>query len=402
MLDIGKIIGLPADSDWILFNTLYHKNIDKKDRSSPDALTLVFKNMNSGKKMVKTIKNPLMEIYMAKDHVDLGTYHHVDIPIGDLNVYDVSYKYKLKDMAKLIGKEQWYWNCLKERRFNDLDQIMLYNRFASADRNIEDFYMYKCRKHLGTKELKNTRKAYMDIEADIMKGYLDLKHTEGDAPVNAVTLLDEESMTCYTLALRDKDNPLIEEFENDIQDFIKELSDEFRDEFGDIDYKIAMFDTEIELIETLFKLMNTIKPDFAVCWNLGFDFPYLMHRIKANGRDPAEIICHPDFEYKECYYVKDTRNFEIKRKTDWCRVSGYTVYLDQMINYAAIRKSQAKIDSYKLDFIAEREVNTNKLDYSDIGHLKYLPYRDFARFIKYNIKDQLGSCKISLIAGTAC
>lgn len=393
-MDIGKLTGLPQGSDWILFNSLYHKNIDKSDRSSPDAITLIFKNMISGKKIVKTIKEPQMEIYLAKPHIDLGTYNHVDIPIDDVDVYDVNYKYKLKDMAKLIGKEQWYWNCIKERRLQDLDQLMLYNRFFSCDRNIEDFYMYKCRKHFGTKELTNTRKAYFDIEADIMKGYLDLKNTKGDAPVNMVSLLDEEKMIMYTLVLRDSDNPLIDEFEKDIPDILEEANEEFEDEFGHVDYKIAMFDSELELIRTLFQLLNTINPDFAVCWNMGFDIPYIMHRLKALGVNPADIMCHPDFDVKECFYVKDTRNFEIKKKTDWCRISSMIIYMDQMINYAAIRKSQAKIDSYKLDFIAEREVNSHKLDYSDIGHLKYLPYKDFKRFYLYNLKDVLVQYKI--------
>lgn len=393
-MDMHKVLGMSNKENWILFNTIYHKNIDPNDKKSPDAITLIFKNLDTGKKKVKTIKNPQIEIYMAKDHVNLGSYAHIDIPIDDVDVYDVSYKNRLRDMAALIGQEQFYWNCLKQRRFDDLNQIMLYNRFFSADKNIEDFYMFKCRDYFGTKQLPEMHKSFLDIETDLLKGYLNLKKTEGDAPINAITFIDDKSMTSYTVLLRDPTNPLVEEFEKDIPNFIEEITEEFGKEYGKFDFKIAMFDNEIELIQTIFALINEIKPDFCVAWNSGFDIPYIMHRINKLGYDVKDIMCHPDFKYKECFYAKDTRNFEIKRKTDWCRLSSYTIFTDQMINYAAVRKSGAKIDSYKLDFIAEREVNAKKLDYSDIGHIKYFPVKDYRRFVKYNINDVLLQWKI--------
>lgn len=388
-MDIGKILGLPKGGDWVLFNTMYHKKVDKSDKNSKDAITLVLKNMNSGKKIVRVVEDPLIEIYLAKEGVELGRYHHVDIEKEKLDRYDVSYKNRLHDMAKLIGKENFYWDCIKQRRFNDLDQLLLYNRFFSADRNIEDFYMYKCRKHFGDKELVGTRKAFFDIEADIMKGHLDLKKVEGDAPINIVSLIDAESKMSYTIALRDPDNPLIEEFEKDLETNLSEIAEELNEEYKvDLKYTCKYVDTELELIELLFQLINVLQPDFAVCWNLSFDFQYCMYRLNANGVNPADVMCHPDFKIKECFYVKDTKNFEIKKKTDWCRCSSYTMFMDQMINYAAIRKSGSKIDSYKLDFIGEKEVGIHKVDYSDIGHIKYLPYKDYRKFFKYNIGDK--------------
>lgn len=389
-----KVLGIPKNERWMLFNTIYHRHIDPKDKKSPDAITLILKNLDTGKKKIKTIKNPEIEIYMAKDHVDLGSYNHIDIPIDDVDVFDVSYKNRLRDMAALIGQENYYWNCIKQRRFDDLNQIMLYNRFFSADKNIEDFYMFKCRDYFGTHQLPEMHKSFLDIEADILKGYLDLKKVEGDAPINAITFIDDKSMTSYTVLLRDPTNPLVEEFEKDIPNFIEEITQEFAEEYGEFEFKIAMFDNEIELIQTIYALINEIKPDFCVAWNSGFDIPYIMHRIKKLGYDTKDIMCHKDFKFQECFYVKDTRNFEIKRKTDWCRMSSYTIFTDQMINYAAVRKSGAKIDSYKLDFIGEREANAKKLDYSDIGHIKYFPVRDYRRFVKYNINDVLVQWKI--------
>ena len=388
-MDMNKILGLPKNENWMLFNTLYHKRINPNDKASGDAITLVLKNTDTGEKIVREVKDPQIEIYMAKDHVDLGSYNHIDIPIDDVDVYDVSYKNRLRDMAHIIGQDNFYWNCIKEKRYSDLDQLMLYNRFFSADKNIEDFYMFKCRDYFGTKQLPNMHKSFFDIEVDLLKGYCDLKKSEGDAPINAITFIDDKNRDCYTVLLRDPTNPLIEELENDIPNFIEELHESFDEEMGVFNYKIAFFDKEIDLIKTVFNLINVIKPDFCVAWNSGFDIPYMMYRCQQLGYDPKDIMCHPDFTYKECFYVKDTRNFEIKRKTDFCKMSSYTIFSDQMINYAAVRKSGAKIDSYKLDFISEREGCSKKLDYSDIGHIKYFPVKDYRNFVKYNIKDVL-------------
>lgn len=391
-MNFGDIVDLPEGGNYILLNTIYKKQTIPRDYKSPDCLTMVFKNLDTGEKIKREIENPKVEIYLAKDGIDMGHYNHIDIPKEYLNKYDVSYKDKKRDMAHLIGADQFYWNCLKQKRLKDLDQLFLYNRFAACDMNIEDFYMYKSRKYFGDKTISNLHKGYFDIECDIKKGKVDLKKVEGDAPINIVTFLDEPTMTLYTIILRDEDNPQIALYEQNATQFISELQEEFKRQFGSFTIKMAFVDTEEQLIKTLFNIVNEIKPDFMLAWNIGFDLPYIIHRCKKLGLDPAEIICHPDFKYKDCFYTKDTRNFEIKRKTDWARISSYTVYMDQMINYAAIRKSGSKIDSYKLDFIAEDECGIGKVHYN--GHLKDLPYNDFALFVKYNIRDVIAQWNI--------
>lgn len=387
-MDFSKISKLPSDGDYILFNTIYHNNIIKGDRKSPDAITLIFKNLTTGKKVIREIENPEMEIYMAKPDVQLGKYVHVDIPIDDVEIHDVSYKNKLRDMAKLLNNEDFYWDCLKKRQFSELNQIMMCNRFFSADRNIEDFYRYKSLKYFGQKTLKNTTKLFFDIEADLMKGYIDLKKTEGEAPVNIVTIMDDVSNTSYTIIKREPDNPLVAILEEDIDNFIEEAEEALKDKYKlDLKVKIAFVDEELDVITTTFALINDLKRDFALAWNQSFDCGYMIHRLKKLGIDPTDVMCHSDFKWKECFYAKDNRNFEIKKKTDWFKLSSYTVFIDQMINYGAVRKSGAKIDSYKLDFIGQCEVGAGKLEYDEVTHLKYLPYVNFRKYVLYNIFD---------------
>lgn len=396
-MDIGKVIQLPKNSDFILFNTVYNNRVNED--GVDDALSLIFKNMKTGEKFIKTIDNPQIEIYVANPDVDLGNYDHIDIKVKDTHIEDASYKNILKDMAKLIGREDYFWQCIRERRFDDLKRIQEVNRFFSSDRNIEDFYRYKCLKHFGEKMLNNTTKGFLDIEADIKKGNINFKEGRGSAPINAITFIDGHNMECYTVCLRDKDNPLIQELEDDLDGFIDELHDSYDDLYGKFNYNIAFFDSEVELIKVTFQIINTLKLDFVMVWNMSFDIPYMINRLEENGVDPIEVMCHKDFRYPVCKFNKDKKNFKIKKKTDNFKVSSYTCFMDQMINYAAIRKSQSELPSYKLDDIGEREVKAKKLDYSEVGSLRELPYVNYRKFIKYNINDVLLQFKIEQKTG---
>lgn len=395
-MDIGKILGMSKKDNVILLNTIYHSKIDEDNKH--DAISLIFKDMNTGDKFLKEIIDPKIEVYKAKEYVDLGDANHICIEREKLNKYDVSYKNRRKDLATLLGSEaeKFYNHCIKTRQFKEINRILMDNRLFSSDRNIEDFYRYKTLNYFGEKQLNKTTKGFFDIEADIMYGNIDFKTNTGEAPVNAITLIDAEHMTVYTLLLRNIENPLIQELEDGLPDFIKELKNELNEDNMEFEFKLAFFDDELDLIKTFFKLVNTINLDFLLAWNMNFDINYLIYRIKVNGGSPKQIICHPDFQFRECNYVGNDE-FEIQKKTDYFIASTYTIWQDQMINYAAIRKSQSKLDSYKLDFIGGMEVGYNKLEYD--GHIRDLPWTDYRTFVKYNIRDCIVQHKIEKKVG---
>ena len=66
-----------------------------------------------------------------------------------------------------------------------------------------------------------------------------------------------------------------------------------------------------------------------------------------------------------------------------------TVFYDQMTLYAAIRKSQKELRSVRLTDVAHDEIRDEKLDYSEDGNIKMLPYVNYRKYIIYNIKDVL-------------
>jgi len=143
------------------------------------------------------------------------------------------------------------------------------------------------------------------------------------------------------------------------------------------------------LIADVFRLINDKKPDFCDIWNMRFDIPYIIGRCEHLGFDPISIICHPDIEPKQCYFVKDTRFFDLEKQWDQFFCSSYTQYECQMRIYANIRKSEHKLKSHKLNDVAEKELKDKKVEYASSTNIVNFPYVDWMKFLLYNLKDVL-------------
>ena len=223
-----------------------------------------------------------------------------------------------------------------------------------------------------------------NIESDTINMIGDFPEP-GECPINAITIVDWQNYTVYTLLLRNQSNPLIEQFENEDRDKqIEELKSIMQDTVGgeaqfkknglnNLDFKLLFFDEEIQLIYGLFDIINIKKPDFVLAWNMAFDIPYIIARIKNLGYDPTDIMCNPDFEDKQCKYVVDDKDMKGETKVfaergDYAVISSYSEFIDQMIQFASRRKGQSRFISFTLDFIGEAVAKVRKLDYKHIHY----------------------------------
>lgn len=381
-----KFLNRHRTKNLMLLNTIYHSPTKFNDYE--DCLDIVYRDLDTGEKLVECIQNPKMEIYFVRPEYRNFTTNQNFIDLDKVYPKQCSYKNLVYEIANEAGPE--YAKVMKEmtnqRRFAERKNIHHYKYVFGSDIDIENWYRIHWELEYGNDSVKKITKAFLDIETDtidIPEGYGD----SGESPINAVTVIDDEGNTVYTFLLRNERNPQIAEFENNIQEFIGELHQDFDEFYGVMDYRIYMYDEEIDLIIDIFKLINTIKPDFCMIWNMAFDIPYIIDRIKTLGYDPTEIMCHKDFLVKELYYKKDTRNFKIENKSDYFKISSYTTFLDQMIMYAALRKGQSELRSNTLSYISQVELDDDKLDYSEEANMKTFAYVNYWKFVKYNIKD---------------
>lgn len=393
------IRGYDQGANISLLNVIYHK--PKKDietgKYSTGSIDIIFKDLDTGEKKVQHIKDPKYTYYVAKDEF-VPNYNL--LYIEKEKTYPVTCKYRdlKKSIAEVTNNLNWYYDNLTNGNARANDQLFTIPSIFNADMNIEDYYRFQFSR-MYKNDVFPIHLLYFDIEVDGINQRGDFPEL-GECPVNAITLIDDKGKNVYTLLLENPSNPLIEEFKHR-NGIIQELKDFVRDKVGGwkneirygldkFKYNILFYEEEIQLIHAAFNIINTLKPDFALAWNIAFDLPYLIERIKKLGYNPEDIICHPDFEEKEAWYFVDPRADKFEERGDYSQVSSYTVYIDQLITFASRRKGQRQLSGFKLDYIGEKIAKVRKLDYSHITtDIAKLPYLDYYTFVFYNIMDTI-------------
>lgn len=412
------MVGYPEGSDLTLMNTIYIKPKKKEDgKYTAPIMNILFKDNVTGIKHIKEIKNPTYKFYVANDNVYLDNpeffisedkVHPVEVPYSDLE----------KEIAKIIGMEDVYFDNIKCGNRYANKEFHTDKRIFHSDTDIQDHYRSRF-DELYTNNINPITKSYLDIEVDLCEvhhnsitGKTELRRAiagdfpePGEVPINAVTYVSEQTKQVFTFLLRNKDNPLIQKFEDNIgPEMFERLRNLLKYTVGgnmkmkkykldQYEFKMIFYDQdkEIDLIADIFKMVNTFQPDFLLVWNMAFDIPYIIERIKKLGYDPRDIMCSPDVKYKECEYFVDTANAnEFAQRGDYANITCRTVYLDQMIQFASRRKGQSAFTSFSLNSIGGVVAKVHKLDYSHItSDIGQLPYLDYETFVFYNIIDTI-------------
>ena len=375
-----------------LIKTLYFRQKFGKD-AFDDKLIKILKNETTGEKFHEVVDDPMITFYVNKEDEFLETPVTFIEP-DRVDTVKCNYRNLLKQMAYELDEQEFLQDCFKSGKPGYARKMHLNANVHASDMDIQDIYIAKHYDNFPMNESANKlTKSYFDIEVDGVDndGFPD-EHV-APCPVNAITHFDAETMTCYTLLLENSANPLIEEFVEELEEFKAELVAKYKEEYSlDIKFKIVMYDEndEISLIADYFALINHQKPDFALAWNIKFDFLTLYNRIINLGYEVEDIMCSEDIPYRQCYMYEDGRHQDPADKTDYIEVSNHTVFKDQMLLFANLRKIFGKRESYALDAICETEIDEQKLtiDPDNEGiNIKNFPWKNYRRFVEYNIHD---------------
>lgn len=395
-----------------LMNTLFFRGIDPDDDKFKEYATIIYKDKDTGLKYKEEIVNPDYEYYIVKSDKRVN-YNRLFIDEKDVDLHVVAYRHLEKDIAKNLGLTNFYFENIKNGNKSENRLLHRHPDIFNSDMNIEDHLRFRFKMDYKD-DIVPITKSYFDIEVDGIDVPNHAVPMDGEAPVNAITIVLQEQKSIYTLLLKTKKNPQIAEFEAQVANgsIFKEVNSFIRNAVGEaiadkydinFNYNFLFYEEEeeISLIADLFKIINTFKPDFALAWNMAYDIPYLINRIIRLGYDPVEIICHPDFENKICRYIVDERmKNEYAERGDYAQISSYTVYLDQMIHFASRRKGQSAFKSHSLDYIGEKVARVRKLDYKDITtDIAELPYKSYKTFVFYNIIDTIVQYSIERVTG---
>lgn len=380
-------------SNLMILNTYY--NSGSPDISTADdVLDIIYKDMDTGKKYVETIRNPKIEIYIVKPEYRTFKYMRNFNSLDECTKYTMPYKSRFKHIAEILGCNP------KEAKYSPY--------VSQSDMEIEHFYYMQFLKEYGNDLPKKLSLGFSDIESDIINctGFAD----PGEAPQNVISYYDDSTKNMYTLVniqdnipVVDKDHRKYEYYEtlrrkfkeqttdfvNRVDEFVKECNERFDESYGHIDYNVLIFEDEISLLKTYWDIVYKCDNDYLLFWNAPYDVSNLIERPKVLGYNPNKIIQSKDFvPDREIYWKEDNNATVHKRKHKFGTFTNVTI-MDQMVNYAGIRSGRGKLPSVKLNAIAKKELNDEKLDYSEYGNIRMFPYHDFWSFIAYNIKDIL-------------
>lgn len=413
------IKGYKEGANISILNTIYRKGyFDENDKFQKDKMIILYKDLDTGKKKHEVITEPDYEYYLLKpdakqDHPLLFDIREDDyistsyMPFFEtpdrVTKHTCKYRKLLEDIAINTGN----YNAFKYNKeigdYKTNKQLHELHCVINSDMNIEDHYRFRFNNLYRNDMIEDIKKAYFDIETDIW--YINGRFpTPGECPINAISYIDDGQQMIYIFLLRDSTNPLIQEFEDSVnQNLYDELRQFISNSVGGykknvrfkldkLNYKFMFYDEEIQLINDFFILVNANEPDFMLAWNMAFDIPFIIERIKKLGYDPGEIMCHPDYKDIQIaeYFIDEKHRNEYAERGDYYTIMANTVYLDQLIQFASIRKGQAAFPNFKLNTAGEIICEVKKLDYSHITtRLADLPRLDYKTFVFYNIVDTI-------------
>ena len=406
---MALIKGYPEGSDLSILNAYYQyasKNPDT-GKYEKDYMVISYKDNITQQKKHEIIYEPTYLFYQANEDVSL-MYNNLYIDKNKVHPIECKYSELEKTIAELTGNLDFFYENIRAGNRRGNRALHKIPSIFNSDSNIEDHYRYRFAIDYKN-EVYPVDKAYFDIEVDTKYMAGDFPEL-GECPINAVSYVDDKTHSINVFLLRNENNPLIQEFEDNFKDsavarkLFEELQQFIIENAGgqekaakfdllDLNFNFMFFDDEIELLKALFSVINHNSPDFMLAWNMAFDIPYIIERCYALGVDPALILSSQDYEVKYArYYIDELHKNDYELRGDYYSIAADTVYIDQLVQFASRRKGQAAFPNFKLDTAADiiTKGAVRKLDYSHITtNLTDLPYLNYKIFVFYNIMDTI-------------
>ena len=420
-MPIKNILPVKEGSDISVYNILEYNSYKMGgSRNAPNSLFIVWRD-KEGKKHVQHIKNPKMEIYYVKpeyrtfltprEYIEMDKVIPVTISGNNTNVikHITATLYQSNDVVaqaiiKDLNEAQATGNFSLKKQVHKWPYVLM------SDLDLETYYWIQLGYHYNTMHGHVIDKCFADIENDVY-GMTSAETNKNLDPVNACTLIFEydkngpnkdKNTQVYTFLLRNhKRYPQQKEFEKNLGKFYQACHDVFDhqtvmkkgkekiiDTFAE--YHIELFNSEKELLEKIFERINMEKPDLCEFWNMPYDMPKMQARMEILHMNPTRVMSDEDYfpiEYQFSRFNIDKRPIEIMNKNSYIRMTSTTQYVDQMQNYASIRKGRKAYGSNSLDNIANIELGMGKWNFADGIDVMNACIKDYWNFVLYNIRD---------------
>ena len=383
----------------------------------PNAMFIVYKDKNHTKH-IQMIPNPKMKIYFVNPEERTFRTPREYLEIDKCYSVNVYPKQVLSTIAKEVMKSddpvskstmEMYKYAQASSIKTAKKEILKWPYTLFSDVDIEMYYHIMLGYHYNQMRSHIIDKCFLDIESDIY-GLTTTEQQLNLDPTNACTLIfrfdpngprGNMKSKVFTFLLRNhKKYPQQKYFEDHIDEFIEECHDKFdrqqvikggKEKWIDVpaDYQITLFDSESELLTAIFDCLNKYRPDTCEIWNIAYDIPKLYARMEHNGINPVHAMCDPMWpeEYRYVDIHIDNRPIDVAERKTSIRMGSTITFIDQMQNYAGIRKGRKAYGSNSLDNIANIELGVGKWTFRPGVNVINACVEDYWNFVLYNIRD---------------
>ena len=241
-------------------------------------------------------------------------------------------------------------------------------QFIQAYKDVDDFrifgntsyeYNFLDEEYPGVLDYKLNEMVVCNLDIEVAKtkdGYSEAKDATNE--VIAITMKSSHDGIFHVFACQ--------EFDEDLYNL----------EHQDTKITYHLCEDEMDLFYKFLDLWETIEPDIVTNWNGRlYDIPYIINRI-------SRIMSPDDAKRLSPWGIIKESTVNIFGKPEVVYdIAGVSI-LDYLLLY---RKNVLEPrESYRLDYIAEVELDEHKVDYGEYNDLQDLYERNFKKFIEYN------------------
>lgn len=193
---------------------------------------------------------------------------------------------------------------------------------------------------------------------------------------------------------------------------VHDAVDYYIPKYKDFDITVRTFDNEVDLLTDVFEVANEWGPDFLAIWNMDFDIPRILERLKEKNVNPVDVICDKTVprKYRICRYKQGIKKKvtasgvvkPINPSLQWHTLISTSKFyvIDAMCVYRQLRMAKQEEPSYALDAILKKEEIGGKLKFKEADAYSGEKWHIFMQenypveYIVYNFYDCLGMLEL--------
>lgn len=314
-------------------------------------------------------------------------------------------------------------NHIEKKEFEDIDKLVQLsttqsNMNMTVARALDKTHLIK-----NPRELKNSPYIYgYDITSTSLLKLRSLSRNKfvqssySVAAFDIETDIDTKEIILATIVMKDKAYTvaLAKFFDRsvDVINRINKALELYLEKYKGLDYKVEIFESEVELLKAVFKKANEWSPDFLAIWNMDYDIPFILDRLKLFNVDPIDVLCDPnlDRKYRICVYKQGIKKKvtasgvvkPINPSMQWHTLvlTAPFYVIDSMCTFRQLRISEQELSSYSLDNVLKVMLKTEKLKFKEADHLSGAEWHKFMQkfypieYTIYNLYDCLSMLEL--------